>query len=304
MPIIPGFTNDYNNSFFVYLGTHETGHTLDLGDCLASNNCQFSTGHSIMGGQSLTDSNFNSGGPLQCDNDKVNDVYCPDPCPEYCEPPPEDMTCIPADECSYPYTDGCPPDYGRPYRDSCCCTDGTPILIDVNGDGFNLTNASDGVLFDIIGNKASVLVAWPARGADDAWLSLDRNGNDAIDNGTELFGNFTPQPVPTGNVQPNGFLALAEYDKPDNGGNGDGIVDNRDTIFTRLRLWQDSNHNGVSEPSELHTLEAFRVSLLELDYKESKKLDQYGNQFRYRAKVKDSKGAQLGRWAWDVIPSH
>jgi hypothetical protein len=84
-------------------------------------------------------------------------------------------------------------------------TDGTPILIDVNGDGFNLTNASDGVLFDIIGNKASVLVAWPARGADDAWLSLDRNGNDAIDNGTELFGNFTPQPVPTGNVQPNGF---------------------------------------------------------------------------------------------------
>jgi hypothetical protein len=49
VPIIPGFTNDYNNSFFVYLGTHETGHTLDLGDCLASNNCQFSTGHSIMG---------------------------------------------------------------------------------------------------------------------------------------------------------------------------------------------------------------------------------------------------------------
>ena len=300
------------NSTIAEILAHELGHTQGLTDCRL---CGLHS--TVMESGDIAGINDSIGLtiPTTCDialvESVATDYACPPPPPGGCNGI-ADFQAYPSTGCQTGFTNSggtctrsatfqkrCSEPSGYDSQ-SCTCPDGinpSPIVIDVSGNGFSMTDSVRGVVFNILNDGVPLQISWTTNQSSNAFLVLDRNGNGVIDNGSELFGDLTPQPSA---AKPNGFLALAEYDKPTNGGNGDGRIDRRDAIFAALKLWQDSNHNGVCEPSELRALSE-SLSAIDLAYKESRRVDQYGNQFRYRSKVFDVNGAQSGRWAWDVF---
>lgn len=317
---------------------HEVGHLLGLADKYGSTGCAtiVNQGGASNGGKPLTKTvqpgdiqmvnfQFNDATRNSCTRTRTTTVtFSSDPTPTPTPEPTADPIESGLSDCNdWLDNDGdgltdcedpgchnaCPGGCNQAMTDICSalgapyCVQGqcyTPILVDVLGDGLKLTNGHNGILFNVLPGKL-LRIAWTEANSDDAWLVLDRNGNGSVDSGEEMFGNATPQPPAPDGIGKNGFNALAIYDQPGNGGNGDGIIDKHDSVFSSLRLWQDKNHNGISEPAELSTLTDLSLESIGLDYKESKKTDSYGNRWMYRAKVKDKNGAQLGRWAWDAF---
>lgn len=169
----------------------------------------------------------------------------------------------------------------------CIWTPGSPVLVDMARDGYHLTSVDDGVLFDLNGDGIPDRVAWTQADSDDGFLAIDRNNNGRIDDGSELFGNHTPVYGDRADVTAaNGFEVLKFAEGPTWGASyAEGRINSRDAIFSRLLLWRDRNHNGISEPDELTRVADSGVDWIGTDYSTKKRVDRFGNEFRQKGQI-------------------
>jgi hypothetical protein len=145
----------------------------------------------------------------------------------------------------------------------------SPLVFDFGHKGeFDLTSAWDEknpVTFDLMNNGKQDRIGWIGKNA--GLLTLDINGKNGIENGSELFGEYSArvnESQKKGLADANfvdGFSALAQYDT-----NFDGVIDAKDPVFKKLNVWMDKNHDGKSQPSELKPLAAMKIKSIALDF--------------------------------------
>jgi hypothetical protein len=143
-----------------------------------------------------------------------------------------------------------------------------PLILDLDGDGIQTTSVNGRAHFDQDANGFAEQTGWVS--PSDGLLVLDRNGDDFINDGRELFGDQTI--LKSGVKAQNGFQALAELDA-----NGDGKIDEQDTVFSQLRVWKDFNGDGFSFPNELFTLDELGIKSINLDSTMVNITDKQGN---------------------------
>lgn len=130
----------------------------------------------------------------------------------------------------------------------------SPLVLDLDHDGVELTHVSHGVQFDINNDGTLDHVGWAS--PDDGLLALDANHDGIINNQSELFGNSSQFD--------DGFANLASYDQ-----NGDGIIDAQDEVYNDLLVWQDANSDGISQAEEMFHLNDLDIASINLNATET-----------------------------------
>lgn len=94
-----------------------------------------------------------------------------------------------------------------------------PLVINLDSQFADLKEARFNFDIDSDGTKDSL----PTLGSGSYFLALDKNSNQQVDNGTELFGAQSG----------NGFAELAQYDE-----DGNSFIDEGDSIYGQLSVWR------------------------------------------------------------------
>ena len=134
-----------------------------------------------------------------------------------------------------------------------------PLVFDLGGDGITTVSIDDSnAFFDLDSNGFAEKTSWV--GAKEGLLAYDKNGDGIINGGNELFGDRTLMKDGR-TLASSGFTALAEYDD-----NKDGKIDGNDAIYTLLRIWQDSDGDGIASAGELKQLVDLGIVSIGLSY--------------------------------------
>lgn len=102
-----------------------------------------------------------------------------------------------------------------------------PLVINFSGQAAELTQTKFSFDLDNNGSENQISFLKPGSG----FLALDKNGDNLVNNGSELFGPESG----------NGFQDLAAYDL-----DGNDWIDENDTIYDKLRIWtKDAEGNDT-----------------------------------------------------------
>jgi hypothetical protein len=127
-----------------------------------------------------------------------------------------------------------------------------PIILDLDGDGIEMVGRGKSkAWFDMDGDGNRDDTGWVGKG--DGFLVIDRNGDGLITGAAEL-SFLAEKPGARSDLD-----ALSALDS-----NRDRKIDATDLRFNELKVWVDSNRNGVTDAGELRTLQDLNIASISL----------------------------------------